>query len=130
MSRATIAVVGPIVAAVLGGMASAHLFVQGWLAACDLAIVLIALLRGRLAGEKLFGAIVASLVSGVVYSVCLRLTYWAVFDVLGVGRNVPATVVYWAIALNFTAFVARRAPAKVRKSWDGTMARPTEVNPS
>src|SRR5262245_18539970 len=109
MSPETKAIVVPIVAAVLGEMASAQLFVQGWIAACDLGIAMIALLRGRLRGGKLFAAIMASLVTGVACSLGIRIVYWVVFDLFGVQKNAAAGVTYWAVAANFAVFFAGRA---------------------
>ena len=67
--------IGPFVVAAFWAFGSAQLFVQGWLAAADLVIAVIALLRGRMAGPRAAQALVASWITDVVCSVLLRLGY-------------------------------------------------------
>ena len=119
--------IGPFVVAPLWAFGSAQLFVQGWLAAADLVIAVIALLRGRMAGRRAAGAIVASLVTGVVCSVVLRVGYWVVRDALGYGHSWLERILYWSLVVPSVGYHARQAPAKVRTSWQAAMTRPLDA---
>ena len=121
--------IGPIVVMPLWAFGVAQLFVQGWLLTADLAIAVIALVRGRMTGLRAVQAIVGSLIAGVVCAVLLRISPWLVVDLLGYGRTGLEQILFAVFAVLSVVYLVRRFPAQVRKSWQTAMTRPADPAP-
>lgn len=119
---------GPFVLAALWALGSAQLFVRGWLAAADLVIAVIAVLRGRITKARGAQMALGAWLVGVVCSVLIRVGFWVV-ELLGYHRKGLEEIAYWVCALSFVSYFARRAPAKVRKSWHAVMTPQAEPFP-
>ena len=120
---------GPFVVAVLWALVSAQLFVRGWLAAAELVIVVIALLRGRMPRDRAIDEIAQALAMGVACSVLISLGSGLVVALFGYDRHGLDGIVYWACAATFASTFARQAPAKIRKAWHAAMAPPAAPAP-
>ena len=119
----------PFVVAALWAVVSAQLFVRGWIAAAELVIVVIAVLRGRMPRDRAIDGIARALAMGIACSVLISLGFGLVVGLFGFDRHGVEEIVYWACAVTFASTFARRAPARIRKAWDAAMTPPAPAAP-
>ncbi|HVQ31870.1 MAG TPA: hypothetical protein VMV21_19895 [Vicinamibacteria bacterium] len=130
MTRAAIQPYLPFVVAALWAIVSAQLFVRGWIAAAELVIVVIAVLRGRMPRNRAIDGIAQALAMGFACSVLISLGFGLVVALFSFNRHGVEEIVYWACAVTFASTFARRAPARIRKFWDTAMTPPPPAGPS
>jgi hypothetical protein len=99
----------------LWGLVAPRLLIQGWLATVDLFIAALAFVRGRMGAPRAVGEVIGALISGAVYSACLRAGFWYLMEVEGLGRALREQVFFCAGAALSAALALRRGPVTAGK---------------
>ncbi len=122
-----------VVVSALWGIGCSQLLFEGWLAAADAFIAILALARGRLPAGRAVGPVSGALVVGLICSVLLQGGFWFLVEEMGFGRSWQEQAVFCGSLALAARFMLVRVPSRLRESWNGLMnpePEPPGVGPS